>query len=89
MKKILFLAMATMSLGIQAESLTLEIGDCVLIKENKLKKYLPEEKVVDFLSQPYNVKIVHEDKEYKMELIQTNKKKRYKQYKVCVNSIKK
>jgi hypothetical protein len=88
MKKIIILLMATLTLGLQAEKLELDVGDCVLIKGNKLKNYLPKDKVEDFLSQPFNVDVVHEGKKYNMELQNANKKKRYKLYKVCVTKVK-
>ena len=86
-KLIMFIAIASLS-NIYAETHQLDIGDCVLIKENKLKNYLPEEKVNDFLSQPFNVHIVDDGKLYVIELQNSNKKKRYKQYKVCVSKNK-
>lgn len=86
MKKIAIIILAMSSITAKAEVLTLNIGDCVLIKENKLKNYLPEEKVKDFLSQPFNEGIYIDGKIYEMELQNQRKNQRNKQYKVCVKN---
>jgi len=88
MKKILIIMLAMLSFGLHAEKFELSAGDCVLIKENKLKDYLPTEDAERFLSQPFNVTLLSGTKTYTLELQNENKQKRHKLYKVCVTESK-
>tara|TARA_Y100000588_G_scaffold176632_1_gene190639 strand:- start:5611 stop:5892 length:282 start_codon:yes stop_codon:yes gene_type:complete len=61
----------------------IENGQCVLIKENKLTDYLPEEDVNNFLENRFIDKIETKNINYSIQEVNRNVNRRVKTYKVC------
>lgn len=61
----------------------IENGQCVLIKENKLTDYLPEEEVNNFLENRFIDKIETKNINYSIQEVNRNVNRRVKTYKVC------
>ena len=61
----------------------IENGQCVLIKENKLTDYLPEEDVNNFLENRFIDKIETQNINYSIQEVNRKVNRRIKTYKVC------
>ena len=84
MKKLLLIS--SLVFAVNANAVNIELGDCVLIKEDKLSLYLDKDKVEEFLSQPYNEEVIDKGVKYTIELQNKSQNKRKKMYKVCAIS---